>query len=170
MPTKPGQVSQRLRIISQGQIRQHSPGAALFHPVRVESLEVRPGIFSAIINFADIFGPDLGHDRVGKVDFVIWRSNAGTQHSNQILGLRMKLVAQFSNRCSHDISLRSFFARVHEPDHSTNGIHQKDSAAIRDINPEDNVRIHCNQAIDLLGLWRRSGIDRGYAIAVNLFG
>jgi hypothetical protein len=38
------------------------------------------------------------------------------------------------------------------------------------MNPEDDVPIHCNQAIDLLGLCRRSGIYRGYAIAVNLFG
>jgi hypothetical protein len=59
---------------------------------------------------------------------------------------------------------------VHEPDHSTNGIHQKDGATIRDMNPEDDVRIHCNQAINLLGLCRRSGIDRSYAITVNLFG
>jgi hypothetical protein len=38
------------------------------------------------------------------------------------------------------------------------------------MNLEDDVRVYCNQAIDLLGLYRRAGIDCGYAIAVNLFG
>lgn len=75
-----------------------------------------------------------------------------------------------SDGVRNDTELGAFFSRMHQTDRIAHGVHEINSAAIRDVNSEANAALICDQAIAAVKTFVLAGrpIDNTNALSVHL--
>ena len=75
------------------------------------------------------------------------RTNAGTELHDEIARRRIKMLSHLRDRLRNDRQLGSLFARMDKANDVPNGIDHENRATIRDVDPQGNAALICDQAV-----------------------
>ncbi len=128
------------------------------------------GADAALVNLAHTGGATLGHDLRREIDLVMRPANARAELHHQISGVHLKAIAQQLYCIRRDGKRTSFLARMHQPDSTPTSIDEINRAAIRDINPETNITLICDEAVAIFetAIAGERRIEHGDLVAMNL--
>ncbi|MEY2480991.1 MAG: hypothetical protein QOI04_1918 [Verrucomicrobiota bacterium] len=130
------------------------------------------GADAAVVNLLHAARSTLRNDLGGEIDFVMRRTNAGTELHDQILRDRTESLRHQIYRARNNFQLSALLAGMHEADRRCFWIDNKNGAAISDINAETNFPLIGDESVaagEAIAGSDRSINDR-YFIPVNLFG
>ncbi len=124
-----------------------------------------------VVNLTDAFGATLFDDFRGEIDFIMRRTNAGTQLHNQVGRLRSEACAHLCDRIRNDAQLGPFAAGMDETDGRPFWIDNINRATIGDMNAEQNFPLVRDDSVATGELSAQSNwsIDNRNFVSVNLF-
>ena len=156
--------------LSKSEQRQHATGLTFFGPIGLVARDVARSAGAGIMDLFHASGAKLIDDLCGKIDFVMWRPNAGAQLDNEVGRIRPKSFAHLLNRFCSNCQLRTILPGMHQADRGRLWIDNVNGTAISDVNAERDPFLIRDNSITVRKLLVAidGAIDYRYLVAVNL--
>ena len=150
---------------------EHAAGASFFGAVGIVAIDMAGGADAAVVDFTHTLRATLFYNFRGEIDFVMRRTNAGTQLHNQVGRSRSEARAHLRDRIRDDAQLCPFAAGVDETDGRRFWIDNINRATIGDMNAEQNFPLVRDDSVATgeLSAQFNWSIDNRNFVSVNLF-
>jgi hypothetical protein len=83
----------------------------------------------------------------GEIDFVVRRTNAGTQLHDHICGIGTEAISHFQNGVRDDAELGTFASGVHKANRGGFGVDEINCATVGDVNAEGDAPLIRDNAV-----------------------
>lgn len=149
---------------------QHASGPAFFHAVGIILVRIGGGADAAIARFANSEIRELAEDFRGKIDFVVWRTDAGRDLGDEIGWGGSGGGAEGLGSDGGDPEFGALLSGMHEGDATSESVGKKNGGAVGDVNAEADARNGCEEPVGIRDGEMRVGGDFGNPIAMDLLG
>src|SRR5437660_759828 len=127
--------------------REHAAGFSFFSAVRVVTIQITRSAYGWIVNFFYAKRATLPDDFRCKIDFVVRRTNAGTELHDHVLGIRFKAFDHLIERICDDAELGAFAAGMDQTDSRRFWIDNVNSTTVSDVNAERDTTLIGDNAV-----------------------
>src|SRR5437588_4224240 len=148
-----GQVAKLNRFLStrrrlqQSHHGQHPPGPTFLRAIRIVVLQVTSSADLVIVNLFDPALATLSHNLRREIDFVMRRTDAGTQLNDEIGRLDPEFLPHQVDCTTHNPEHGPFFSGMNQSNCPGISVHQVNRAAISHVNSKANTALIGNQPI-----------------------
>ena len=133
--------------LQQSDQSQHAARSSFFGAVRIIAIDVAGSAYAGVVDFFHTKRTTLPDDFRCKIDFVVRRTNAGTELHDHVLGIRFKAFDHLIERICDDAELGAFAAGMDQTDSRRFWIDNVNSTTVSDVNAERDTTLIGDNAV-----------------------